>query len=187
MPYSVEEINEQLGSNEMISISNFPREDVAKIHPEANFSELLVQRIIEDSNNILKLMPQKPGKLFIYIAPVWSYDFFEKLIEGRKAEEKTSETLRGFFQSHPTVDKKAVSTMLTRLSKSINELGTEFVDNYQKTKDFNETRVYEDSIIYLGSRLGVEITVEDGKNEPNYDPKKKAVFALPFKPALYFE
>jgi len=186
-PYTVEEINQQLGHIGMICESTFPKEDITKSHPDAYLSESLVQRIIEDSNNILKLMPQKPSKLFIYIPASWSYDLFYELVKGRNSEEKTSETLRRFFQAHPDIDKKVVSSMLIRLSKSINELGNEFLGNYERSKRFNEMQVYKEAMNYLGKRLGVQVGVEGGNGEVMYDPKKKAAYALPFKPALYFE
>ncbi len=187
LPYSVEEINETLGGTEMVCTSKFPIEEKTKLHPAAELSDFLVRRLIEDSNNILKLMPEKPQKLFVYVPPGWSYQLFEQLVLARKSGEKTSETLRKFFTDHPSLEKKTVSTAMTRISKSMNELGNEFLDNYKTAKGFDEKVVYEESQIYLGNRLNVVTKVFGEEDESKYDPKKKAAFALPFKPALYFE
>ena len=187
IPYTVEEINEDLGKGEMICSSLFPVLEESRLHPEAELTESLTQKLIEDSSNILKIIPQKPKKLFIYVAPDWSYELFIKLADGRRIQEKTSETLRSFFQFHPNIDKKVVSAMLARLSRLINELGTDFVDSFDKTSGFDEKAVYEESKKYLAKRLGVDVSIEGSKGEAKYDPKKKADIALPFKPALYFE
>jgi len=187
IPYTVEEINESLGNERMVCSSGFPIEEKSRLHPEAEISESLVLKLIEDSNNILKLMPQNPQKLFIYVPPAWAYKLFDQLVEARKLGEKTSETLRRFFQDHPDIDKKTVSTMMTRISKSINELGDDFLENYRAAKEIDERAIYEDSKNYLSTRLGVFTTVSGGAEEIQYDPRKKASFSLPFKPALYFE
>ena len=183
----MEEINEALGRKEMVCTSKFPVEERSKIHPAAELSESLILKLIDDSNNILKLMPQKPQKLFVYVAPAWTYRLFDKLVQARKSGEKTSETLRKFFQEHAELEKKTVSVAMTRISKSINELGSEFLENYRTAEGFEERGVYEESQRYLGKRLDVVATISGEGDESRYDPKNKAAFTLPFKPALYFE
>lgn len=187
IPYSAEEINESLGKGTMISLSRFPIVEEGRLHPEAELSESLVLKLIEDSNNILKLMSQRPEKLFIYVAPDWSYDLFNRLVQGRKSGEKTSETLRAFFQSYPDLDKKTVSVAMNRITKTINELGIDFLASYEKSGKVDEKKIYEESKKYFGNRFEVGVMVEGGKDPVDYDPKNKSVFALPFKPALYFE
>ncbi|HYB03874.1 MAG TPA: class I tRNA ligase family protein, partial [Nitrososphaerales archaeon] len=187
LPYSVEEINETLGNKEMICSSKFPIEERSKVHPAAELAETLISKLVDDSNNILNLIPQKPQKLFIYVAPAWAYRLFYRLVQTRKSGEKTSETLRKFFQEYPELEKKTVSAAMTRISKSINELGEDFLENYQAAEGFEERVVYEESARYLKNRLNVVAAVSGGGEEVSYDPKNKAVFALPFKPALYFE
>lgn len=186
VPYSAEEINENLGNQRLISISDFPKVDKTRVHPDAELSEDAVQRLIEDSNNILKLMQQRPSKLFVYTAPDWAYDLFSRLIEGRRSAEKNSDTLRAFFLANPDIDKRMVSTMLSKLSKSINELGEDFLNLYRQTTGVDEKAIYEESLGYLAGRFDVQVKIEDAI-ATTYDPKKKAAYALPFKPALYFE
>ena len=154
---------------------------------KTELSESLLGRLIEDSNNILKLMNQRPKSLYIYCSPDWAYNLFDKLVESRKSVEKTSETLRKFFAAYPDIDKKLVANTLTRLAKTINELGEDFLESYRTSKDLQEKLVYESAQKYIGNRLGVRVTVHGRNEQKVYDPKKKAPFALPFKPALYFE
>ena len=132
-------------------------------------------------------MTLKPQSLYIYCSPDWAYGLFDQLLEGRKTSEKTSETLRKFFSTHPDIDKKLVANTLNRLSKTINELGEDFLENYRKSKHLDEKLVYETAQKYLGSRLGVSVNVQGNDEQNIYDPKNKVSFALPFKPALYFE
>lgn len=187
IPYSAEEINEILGNHELISVAPFPKFDPAKLHPEAELSETIVQNLINDSNNILKLMSQKPKILYVYTAPGSSSSLFSYLVEGRRKGEKNSETLRRYFEQYPDVNKKLVSAMLGRLSKSINDLGDNFLKLYESVREFDEKGIYQNSKHYLSSRLGIEeVAIENGSS-PNYDPKNRAGLALPFKPALYFE
>ena len=80
-----------------------------------------------------------------------------------------------------------IANTLNRMARTINGLGEDFLEGARKSKNLHEKLVYETAQKYLGSRLGVSVIVQ-GRDEQNvYVPKEKAAFALPFKPALYFE
>ncbi|MFI5421418.1 MAG: hypothetical protein ACHQ1H_10670, partial [Nitrososphaerales archaeon] len=87
----------------------------------------------------------------------------------------------------PDLDRKQVANSLARISKTVNELGENFVSNYRKTKNIDEAKIYDDSKKYLENRMGAAVTIHSTEDSMLFDPKKKAQFALPFKPALYFE
>ena len=88
IPYTVEEIYQELGREKMACESSFPAVEKSRLHPEAELSESLLGRLIDDSNNILKLMTQRPKSLYIYCSSNWAYSLFDKLVEGRKLSRR---------------------------------------------------------------------------------------------------
>ncbi|MDA4111129.1 MAG: leucine--tRNA ligase [Thaumarchaeota archaeon] len=187
IPYTAEETNLLFGGQKMVCETSFPIVEESRIHPDAELFESMLQRLIDDSNNILKLMPQRPSDLHVYLAPDWAYALFSFLGVARERGEKISETLQKFFLQYPDVDKKLIANLLTKISKTMNELGGNFLENYKKTGKIEEAKIYEESKRYLENRIGVGITIHMSTDSKKYDPKNKAGFAQPFKPALYFE
>jgi len=187
IPFTAEETNSVLGNPDLVSTSDFPIVDQGRLHPDAELVEFLIQRLLGDSKNILKLMNQKPKSLHVYAAPSWSYELFARVLGARERGEKTSDTLEQFFLIHPDLEKKVVVGQLSRVSKAINELGENFLGNYKKTGKLDESGIYKEAGTYLGNRLGVEVIVHSSGELNAYDPKNKSAFATPFKPALYFE
>ena len=92
----------------------FQNRDEAKLHPDAELGEVLLQKLVDDSNNILKLMPQQMNSLHIYIAPKWRYDLFSRIAKSRKNGGKTSDILQQFFASHPDVEKKDIANAMSK-------------------------------------------------------------------------
>ncbi|MDA4129785.1 MAG: leucine--tRNA ligase [Thaumarchaeota archaeon] len=187
VPFLAEEANERLNGKSLISDSPFPAVDEHRFHPDAELSESTIERLLDDSKNILKLMSQKPKELHVYVASDWSYDLFKSLVNARETGEKTSQTLEQFFSKHTDLDKKLVANLLGRITKSINELGESFILNYKKCEVLDERKIYDESKEYLEDKLDTSLFVHSGDEPNKYDPKKKSAYSLPFKPALYFE
>lgn len=187
LPYSVEEINEIRGGKELICDSEFPKSEEARLHPDAELGEALISKLVEDSKNILKLIPQEVKSLHVYVAPPWQYDLFSEIAKSRRTSFKTNEILQRFFMSHPRVEKKEVANSLNRISKNINELGEDFLENYRRSETISENSLYKSEEKYLQKQLELKVTIHPADEKEPYDPKGKSKFAMPFKPALYIE
>lgn len=187
IPYSVEEINERRGNTEMVSASSFPKCEDSKSHPEADLGVLLLDNLVEDSKKILKLIQLGAKTVHVYTAPEWQYELFELALQSRRIGAKTSDVLQKFFASHEHLDKKEVVNALSKLSKIMNELGQNFLDNYTKLDSLSEFELYNSTSRYLAKQLGVRVVVHAAQDSNIYDPKSKAKFSLAFKPALYIE
>ena len=186
-PFVSEELNETFGSSQMVSLRQFPAYERSKLHPEAELGELLVQRLIEDVKKILKFMQQPAKAIHVYLPPNWEYDLFSLAGVARTKGQKMSDTLNTFFASHPDVDKKAVSSVLIKITKMLNELGEEFLKNYEGCVSFVEGDTYVSSLNYLQKQLNLNVIVHSWDEAGKYDPRNRSAQTLPFKPALFLE
>jgi leucyl-tRNA synthetase len=187
IPYSAEEIGESLGGKTMMCISGFPKSEESRRHPNAELGILLLENLVGDSKKILKLISQQVSTMHLYFAPKWQYEMFSDVVRSRDARTKTSEVLQLFFQTHPDVDKREAATVLNKISKNINELGETFLTNYRSIEEISEERVYAETLDYIEKQLGLKVSIHPAEELGKYDPKGKAKYALPFKPALYLE
>ncbi len=164
----MEEINESRGKKGLVCNSQFPKLDESKLHPDAELGEALLQKLVEDSKNILKLVPQQMKSLHVYIAPKWQYDLFSDIVKSRKSGGKTSDILQQFFASHPDVEKKDAANAMNKIAKNINELGESFLDNYRKSEAIIETTLYFGAAMYLQKQVGLSITVHPANEAKQY-------------------
>ncbi len=187
LPYSVEEINEARRAPRMICLSQFPESEDSKIHPEAELGETLLSKLIEDCKKILKLMPKQMKSLHVYVAPSWQYDLFAFIVKKGRSGRKTSDILQDFFSSHPQIEKKDIANSINKIGKNVNDLGEEFLANYTKSAIVVEEKLYQEAERFLQRQLGLTVVVHSSDEANLYDPKDKARFSMPFKPALYIE
>ena len=188
IPYTCEEINSQLGHPELVSISPYPVPDTSKLHPSAEVAEMNIQRLLSDAQNIMKLITQKVSTIHLYLAPKWSYGLLDHAIIARNRGSKMNEILQTFFDSNPEVPRKDIANMLPKITKMINELGDDFIKSYAANiGEFNEEKTYSSASNYLEEELRLRVVVHREEEQDKFDPKQKAKFALPLKPALYLE
>jgi leucyl-tRNA synthetase len=187
VPYSSEELGEYRCFKNMVCVSEFPRFEASKTHPDADLGVSLLSNLVQDAKKILKLFTREADTAHVYITQSWQYELFSEIARSRGTNLKTSDVLRLFFEKNPTADRKEVAASATRISKLINELGEEFIGNYLKLKKMDEENVYEQGRGYLEKQLGLKVVVHSADEARKYDPKGKAKFATPFRPALYIE
>ncbi|MGI0084567.1 MAG: class I tRNA ligase family protein, partial [Nitrososphaerales archaeon] len=188
IPYTCEEISSQMGHTALISTSPYPIPDLSKLHPEAELAEMSVQRLISDAQNIMRVISQKVSSIHLYLAPEWSYRLLDQAIVIRDGRNKTRDILQAFFDANPDVPRREVADMLPKITKTINELGDDFVKTYAEAANkLDEEKTYSCAINYLEEELSAGVVIHPNDEPSKFDPKQRAKLALPLKPALYLE
>ncbi|MEK6844555.1 MAG: leucine--tRNA ligase, partial [Nanoarchaeota archaeon] len=86
VPHIAEEIWEKLGNKTFISLESWPTADESKINQKIEEQEKALEKIIEDINNIIKLLKEKQNKdaskIYIYVIPkekdIYDEEFLSK-------------------------------------------------------------------------------------------------------------
>jgi leucyl-tRNA synthetase len=85
-PHIAEELWHELGNKTFISVEKWPEADEKKINPEFERQEMMSEKLIEDINNIVKLLKEKgtsAKKVYVYTLPKEREDFNEEAIKKR--------------------------------------------------------------------------------------------------------
>ncbi|MHB1908163.1 MAG: leucine--tRNA ligase [Nitrososphaerales archaeon] len=184
IPYVAEEINSQIGGEGLVSVSKFPVSDEGKIRVDVELKEESLKRLVDDVQKIMKLIPSKPTILYVYVASSWMCELMREVTMMKLQGE---DRLPILFEKFPKKEKKEIASLVPRLKKILNELGSDFIDSYLASYSVvDEKSIYEDSRSFLEREFGLRVVVNQ-VDSADYDPKGKALFALPFKPALYLE
>lgn len=167
-PFTSEEVWASLDSDAkgFILDANYPEADKSKVNIKAEISERSIEELMVDIDNIKKMTGKTPKKISVFTAETWKYELFEKIAGGAEISDvMKDEKFRKFGKEIPNLFKKAG--------------GTNFVSGWAKP---DEDKALTDALVFLEKELGCSVIIN-----PKEDPRGKARFALPMKPAVYLE
>ena len=179
IPFAAEEINSKMGNKGLISTADWPSIVDFPLDDEAEVSELLVAKVVEDARNLLKIIKEKKSRLTIYVSSKTASDYFFELSKSDKAgASNRGDVIRKYASSGIKPE---------RVIKLQHELGQELVERLAKLGGLDEFSVLSEGAPFLSQEVGIDIRVFKAGDKKTEDPANKAKDALPFKPSFYLE
>ena len=179
IPFAAEELNSRMGNKGLITTADWPSVVDFPLDEEAEISELLVVKVIEDARNLLKIIKEKKSRLTIYVASDTASAYFLELANSEKGGAgNRGEVIRKYASSGIKPE---------RVIKLQHELGRELVARLTSLGKFDEFAVLSDGALFLSNEIGIEVRVFKAGEKNVEDPANKAKDALPFKPSFYLE
>jgi len=173
IPHLAEEIWHRLGHKDFVSLAPWPEVDEKAIDPEIEIAYQVVEDTIEDANNVLKVLKEKPETLKIIVAPEWKYQVMEDL-----------------KQLKPPIDVKDAMSIarnfLKEKGKEARDLVMEFVKAQGAWKNAGremEMHMLEALRQMIAEKTGVRTVIIERAESTK---EERASRALPGKPALVF-
>jgi leucyl-tRNA synthetase len=192
-PFISEEIWHKMKGKGFISLAPWPQIDPGKINPEVEEYEALIQNIITDIQNIIRVTKIRPNRILIYTASKEKWILYKKILNklNKDSAADFGELMRGLVmdkeardiaKSNPDLAKKILADILSESS-----------DRREKklqVQSFEEGRALSDALALIKGQTGyndmrLDIVPEDQLEK--YDPKQRSKLSRPFKPALYIE
>ena len=151
--------------------------------------EELIQNILSDTLNIIKVTKIFPKKIYFYTAASWKWNIFMKTLE---------KSLLNNIELNQIIKELMKKELFQKdIKKNINFLKEIFNDlkklrKFEKKQllnlnKFNEEKNLSNVILFLQKELKANIYVYNEENKEIYDPKKRATSAKPYRPAIYIE
>lgn len=111
-PFICEELWSNMGKNGFISVAHWPKYDESKIDKEAESISAFIDSTRTDIMEVLKLAKiGKPGKIRLFVAEKWKYEFVEKLKVLMQKTRNTNELMKELMSS----DMKQHGNEITKL------------------------------------------------------------------------
>ena len=82
---------------------------------------------------------------------------------------------------------KDVAGLVPRVIKALTKVSDERKANMLKIKAVDEKEILESALGFLKERFNAEVSVYGEDDQKRYDPKHRAVMAMPYQPAIYIE
>jgi len=176
-PFASEELNRRvIGGKGLISTADWPSTVDFPTDEAAEVSELLVNMVIEDARNLLKIIREQKKELSLYVASDSARDYFLELHRAQKEGGNRGDVIKKYARTGIRPEK---------VIKLQHELGDELVARLSAIPEFDEFSVLRDASAFLSSELGIEVKVFKAGEKDTPDPARKSGGALPFKPAFY--
>jgi leucyl-tRNA synthetase len=165
-----------MGKKEFVSLASWPSYNEKLIDVRAIKEEELVKGVMSDVSEITRVVKITPSKIFIYVASDDSWTTYLKALES---------SMKGKFHAKEIGLKD--STLMKGLAKAVMELNDCDKKERVSVGKLDEFRVLTNAKPFLEKELKVNIIVFRADDPSRYDPKDRAKFAMPYRPAIYIE
>jgi leucyl-tRNA synthetase len=188
-PFLCEELWSQTGEKDFISISKWPKFDADKIDVAAEEQETLIIDLMTDTSNILKATKITPKRICFYTTALWKWQVYFKILD----KTVSGEAKIGELMKEIAADKdlkphmKEIAGLVPRVIKVLTKVSGQRKSNMQKVKVVDEQAILAGAIGFLGGRFNAEVMVYREDDPKRFDPKNRALMALPYQPAIYLE
>ena len=189
-PHIAEEMWKNLGNNNMVSKSTWPKYSKDKVDATAIQSEELLKSTMDDIANILKVTKITPQKIVIYVnSDSMKSKIYRKVLSIMVGgQNNMGVVMKELIADPETTDAKKMPNYIQKIIKDLHSESEEIKAMKLQAKEFDEKEFLSSELTGIGKKeFGVDITVYSESDEGIYDPKGKARHARPFKPAILIE
>jgi len=170
-----------------VSDQNYPMYNENACSTSADTQEYLLQTLLTDIQEILKVTGITPKKLCLYTSSLWKQQFYKKAISLDEQEILSVGGLMKESMKDPFLRSisKEISKIAGKLTSDIKKLNESDKKRYKI--DIDELGFLNDEKTYLEKVFCCTVEVYRSDDEKRYDPQGKARFAEPLRPAIFIE
>ncbi len=191
VPFTAEEIwHSVLGRESFVSLEDWPTVREELVSPLEERLEEYVNDLLDDIKEVLKVLPTKMEKVYLYVASGWKWTLLDTILNN--IDPETNKIDFGFVmervrERHPYSDAKRIAVTLKETMRSIHE-----IKDRRTLMTFIEDPGREEEVLrtiasrYAEKKLGLELIVQR-EEEVVYDPAHKAPRSTPLRPGIYLE
>jgi len=191
-PFISEEIWNNLGSRSSIVSSKWPTVFNEKIDPLSEESDEFIKRLTVDISNIIKVTKKLPNTIYVYCSSIDKQKIYQKILEiiTLKNEKNFGNIMKQLIKDPETSFAKKDPSLVKKIVEDILSESVEARVNRLNLNSFDEVSIIKNSQNLISNEIeaeNVKIIIYHEEEKEKFDPKSKAKFSRPYKPALYLE
>ncbi len=186
-PHLAEQLHLLLNGKDFLSNSAFPKPNKILISDKVEVGEFLLEKSIQDTNEILKVTNITPKKICLYLAPGWKKELYTLALDLSEQESLTVGNLMKQAMTDPKLKAKAkqVSKYAAKLPNELLKLND--ADRKRYRIQFDPVAYLSQAQSFLQEMFSCEVKIFSADDPKRYDPSNKSQFAVPLRPAIYIE
>jgi len=180
-PHVCEEIWSSGLGDGYASLASWPVADASLIDERAEKAEDLLEKMLNDVQEIVNVTKARPSKITLYTTPAWKKEMLRLAVAAASGGKLDMGALMKQAMADPAIskNKKDAPKYAQKLAKAAHSLSAEALG-------LDELQTLTREKEYLASAFGVPVEVYSA-DEPGADPKGKSKQAEPGRPAIYIE
>lgn len=175
-PHLSEEVWEQLGMEQFISLQSWPKADLKKIDDKLEAAEQAVEAVSGDITKVIGLAKiSAPKEIKLIISPKWKYEFY-KMLKTDLEVTRDMKMLMGKYMAEPSFSKYGgdISKIIPSVLKDPSRLPTVILSQEE------EHKLLEDAASKIKEQFRAEVIIELVEKSK----EQKANNGMPGKPAI---
>jgi leucyl-tRNA synthetase len=188
-PFISEEIWELMGHKDFISAAGWPKADESKIDIKAEEGEELVKGLLDDTLNIVRVTKIKPSRVVYYTSYEWKWMVYLSALQlAGEGSLDTGSLMKELMENGELKSRaKEVSAFVKKLGEEVRTVPSDMRERRMKIGILGESGILEAAKGFLGKELGADVSIYGEDDSGRYDPKNRAGFSKPYRPAIYVE
>jgi leucyl-tRNA synthetase len=169
--------------------AGWPAPEQAKMDAEAEESEFMVQSLLADIANIVKVTKISPKKIVVYASSAWKAAAYKSVLENVMAGKTNfGDMVKQLIANPATAKIKSDPNLVKKMQDDILSAPLEARNRRLSLAGIDEVAAVKDAASLVSQEFGgAEVLVYSEDDTAKHDPKAKSKFARPFKPAVYME
>jgi leucyl-tRNA synthetase len=194
-PHICEEVWGKFGGEGFVSQATWPSTDKRLVNLEAEEQEEYLMKVIEDTNEIIKVTNIKPKAIFYYTPPKWMHLVYRSMLnttsEGQTADVGSA-IEEAVSKPFAKGKEKAIAKYVQSTYNSMIKVMPKHLFERRLRVELDEKLVLENAIRFIRNQFStgvgtIDVKVFNAEDENIHDPAKKASSAQPYRPSIYIE
>ncbi len=185
-PHLAEELWQSLGKKPFVSTVQMGPGAVTDATAAEEAKERLLERLISDVAEILKVTEIKPKRMIVMAAPKWKHEMLADALVDPKGKPEISTLIKTAMAKVQTPEsKKEIPAYAKGLASELSKIAAD--ERKLMAVPVDELTVLKGAGKFLESEFGCTVEVFSADDPARVDPKEKARYAKPGRPAVYVE
>jgi leucyl-tRNA synthetase len=187
-PHVAEEMWAALGNKGLVVKAEWPKPNERLDDRWAEVSETIVQQTLEDTAEILKATGLKPKTITYYAATPWKWRIYQRaLIAAQSGKKDRGEFIKDVMSDE---EMRGIGKPVADYAAKAIQQATQMKEELLKSRvgvELREKKILQEAADFFKREFAAEIRVWQEGEKGSSDPKGKAKFAEPYRPAILVE
>jgi leucyl-tRNA synthetase len=183
-PHIAEELWQAVGKRPFVSTAQIRPANVTEAIALEEAKEKLIIRLMEDISEILKVTEIKPKRIVVMTSPRWKADVLAAAL-AQSGKPDMSALMKSMVPKVPAEARKELPNYAKQLLSELSKASAE--DRRSMGLRMDEGATISGAVSFLSGEFGCGFEIVSADDPNRTDPKGKARFAKPGRPAVYME
>jgi len=182
-----EEAWHRIGEEGFAVSAPWPDFEDAEAMARSDELEALVKQTLEDTQEILATTKLSAKKVHYYTAAKWKWRVYNEALSRASSHPETLDGLIRDMLAAKTASAKDLPKYASKIVQQMKTMPIELRKRRLQVGDVDERSVLSGATGFFSRELKMDVEVHGEEDPSLYDPKGRAKFAEPYRPAIFVE